>query len=95
MMALEEPTCATTPAPPGAGSTRDDVAPALIDGDPARDAPTFERAAFRPNANVPVATGGPARNRRMLRPGTPLTSAEVAAFIRDRYRGPAVPVGPC
>ncbi|MCJ2011491.1 MetQ/NlpA family ABC transporter substrate-binding protein [Methylobacterium sp. J-076] len=89
-------------APPQLPRSLDDVALAVINGnyaleaglEPARDALALERAEGNPYANVLVTTEGLAKDPRVLRLGTLLTSAEVAQFIRDRYRGSVVPVRP-
>lgn len=89
-------------APPQLPRSLDDVALAVINGNyaleaglvPARDALALERAEGSPYANVLVTTEGLARDPRVLRLGSLLTSAEVAAFIRTRYRGSVVPVRP-
>lgn len=78
----------------------DDVALAVINGNsaleagltPARDALELERADGNPYANVLVTTEALARDPRILRLVDLLTSAEVAGFIRTRYRGSVVPV---
>lgn len=89
-------------APPQLPRSLDDVALAVINGnyaleaglEPARDALALERAEGNPYANVLVTTEGLAKDPRVLRLGTLLTSAEVATFIRNRYRGSVVPVRP-
>ncbi|MWV20522.1 metal ABC transporter substrate-binding protein [Methylobacterium sp. 2A] len=89
-------------APPQLPRSLDDVALAVINGnyaleaglEPARDALALERAEGNPYANVLVTTEALARDPRVLRLGTLLTSAEVAAFIRTRYRGSVLPVRP-
>ncbi|WP_267354826.1 MULTISPECIES: MetQ/NlpA family ABC transporter substrate-binding protein [unclassified Methylobacterium] len=89
-------------APPQVPRSLDDVALAVINGnyaleaglEPARDALALERAEGNPYANVLVTTEGLAKDPRVLRLGTLLTSAEVAAFIRTRYRGSVLPVRP-
>ncbi|MCJ2066872.1 MetQ/NlpA family ABC transporter substrate-binding protein [Methylobacterium sp. J-088] len=87
-------------APPQLPRSLDDVALAVINGnyaleaglEPARDALALERAEGNPYANVLVTTEGLAKDPRVLRLGTLLTSAEVAEFIRNRYRGSVVAV---
>jgi D-methionine transport system substrate-binding protein len=89
-------------APPQLPRSLDDVALAVINGnyalegglEPARDALALERAEGNPYANVFVTTEGLARDPRVLRLASLLTSAEVAAFIRTRYRGSVIPVRP-
>lgn len=89
-------------APPQLPRSLDDVALAVINGnyaleaglEPARDALALERAEGNPYANVLVTTEGLAKDPRVLRLGTLLTSAEVAEFIRHRYRGSVLPVRP-
>ncbi|MCJ2039196.1 MetQ/NlpA family ABC transporter substrate-binding protein [Methylobacterium sp. J-059] len=89
-------------APPQLPRSLDDVALAVINGnyaleaglEPARDALALERAEGNPYANVLVTTEGLAKDPCVLRLGTLLTSAEVANFIRKRYRGSVVPVRP-
>ncbi|KQP62215.1 metal ABC transporter substrate-binding protein [Methylobacterium sp. Leaf112] len=89
-------------APPQLPRSLDDVALAVINGnyaleaglEPARDALALEAAEGNPYANVLVTTEGLAKDSRVLRLGTLLTSAEVAGFIRNRYRGSVVPVRP-
>ncbi|KQO61869.1 metal ABC transporter substrate-binding protein [Methylobacterium sp. Leaf87] len=89
-------------APPQLPRSLDDVALAVINGnyaleaglEPARDALALEAAEGNPYANVLVTTEGLARDSRVLRLGTLLTSAEVAEFIDHRYRGSVVPVRP-
>jgi D-methionine transport system substrate-binding protein len=89
-------------APPHLPRSLDDVALAVINGnyaleaglEPARDALALERAEGSPYANVLVTTEGLAKDPRVQRLGTLLTSAEVAAFIRTRYRGSVLPVRP-
>ena len=78
----------------------DDVALAVINGnyaleaglEPARDALALERVEGNPYANVLVTTEALAQDPRILRLAALLTSAEVADFIRTRYRGSVVPV---
>ncbi|SFL64754.1 MetQ/NlpA family ABC transporter substrate-binding protein [Methylobacterium pseudosasicola] len=78
----------------------DDVALAVINGNyalefglvPARDALALERADGNPYANVLVTTQALAKDERILRLAALLTSADVASFIRDRYRGSVIPV---
>jgi D-methionine transport system substrate-binding protein len=87
-------------APPQLPRSLDDVALAVINGnyaleaglEPARDALALERAEGNPYANVLVTTEALAQDPRILRLAALLTSAEVAAFIRTRYRGSVVPV---
>ncbi|MBE7246258.1 MAG: MetQ/NlpA family ABC transporter substrate-binding protein [Actinomycetospora chiangmaiensis] len=87
-------------APPQLPRSLDDVALAVINGnyaleaglEPARDALVLERAEGNPYANVLVTTEALARDPRILRLAALLTSAEVADFIRTRYRGSVVPV---
>lgn len=87
-------------APPQLPRSLDDVAIAVINGnyaleaglEPARDALALERAEGNPYANVLVTTEGLAKDPRIQRLATLLTSAEVAAFIRSRYRGSVIPV---
>ncbi|WP_287089178.1 MetQ/NlpA family ABC transporter substrate-binding protein [Methylobacterium sp.] len=87
-------------APPQLPRSLDDVAIAVINGnyaleaglEPARDALALERAEGNPYANVLVTTEGLATDPRIQRLATLLTSAEVAAFIRSRYRGSVIPV---
>jgi D-methionine transport system substrate-binding protein len=89
-------------APPQLPRSLDDVALTVINGnyalegglEPARDALALERAEGNPYANVLVTTEGLARDPRVLRLASLLTSAEVAAFIRTRYRGSVIPVRP-
>ncbi|MCJ2054879.1 MetQ/NlpA family ABC transporter substrate-binding protein [Methylobacterium sp. J-070] len=89
-------------APPQLPRSLDDVALAVINGnyalegglEPARDALALERAEGNPYANVLVTTEGLAKDPRVLRLASLLTSAEVAAFIRNRYRGSVLPVRP-
>ena len=89
-------------APPQLPRSLDDVALAVINGnyaleaglEPARDALALEAAEGNPYANVLVTTEGLAKNSRVLRLGTLLTSAEVAEFIGHCYRGSVVPVRP-
>ena len=89
-------------APPQLPRSLDDVALAVINGnyaleaglEPARDALALERAEGNPYPNLLVTTEGLAKDPRVLRLGTLLTSAEVAAFIRTRYRGSVLPVRP-
>ena len=89
-------------APPQLPRSLDDVALAVINGnyaleaglEPTRDALALERADGSPYANVLVTTEGLAEDPRVLRLATLLTSAEVAAFIRTRYRGSVLPVRP-
>lgn len=89
-------------APPQLPRSLDDVALAVINGnyalegglEPARDALALERAEGNPYANVLVTTEGLAKDPRVLRLAALLTSAEVAAFIRTRYRGSVIPVRP-
>ncbi len=89
-------------APPQLPRSLDDVALAVINGnyalegglEPARDALALERAEGSPYANVLVTTEGLATDSRVLRLAALLTSAEVAAFIRSRYRGSVIPVRP-
>ena len=78
----------------------DDVSLAVINGNyaletglvPARDALALERAEGNPYANVLVTTQALAQDERILRLAALLTSAEVARFMRDRYRGSVIPV---
>lgn len=78
----------------------DDVDVAVINGNyalesglvPARDALALERAEGNPYANVLVTTQALAQDERILRLASLLTSAEVAAFINERYRGSVIPV---
>ncbi|WP_426314680.1 MetQ/NlpA family ABC transporter substrate-binding protein [Methylobacterium fujisawaense] len=87
-------------APPQLPRSLDDVAIAVINGnyaleaglEPARDALALERAEGNPYANVLVTTEGLAKDPRIQRLATLLTSAEVAAFIRTRYHGSVIPV---
>lgn len=87
-------------APPQLPRSLDDVVLAVINGnyalegglEPARDALALERADGNPYANVLVTTEGLAKDPRVLRLASLLTSAEVAAFIRTRYRGSVIPV---
>lgn len=73
----------------------DDVDVAVINGNyalesglvPARDALALERAEGNPYANVLVTTQALAQDERILRLASLLTSAEVAGFISERYRG--------
>ncbi|WP_244476538.1 MetQ/NlpA family ABC transporter substrate-binding protein [Methylobacterium sp. Leaf469] len=89
-------------APPQLPRSLDDVALAVINGnyaleaglEPARDALALEAAEGNPYANVLVTIEGLAKDSRVLRLGTLLTSAEVAGFIGHRYRGSVVPVRP-
>lgn len=89
-------------APPQLPRSLDDVALAVINGnyalegglEPARDALALERAEGNPYANVLVTMEGLAKDPRVLRLASLLTSAEVAAFIRTRYRGSVIPVRP-
>ncbi len=89
-------------APPQLPRSLDDVALAVINGnyalegglEPARDALALERAEGNPYANVLVTTESLAKDPRVLRLVSMLTSAEVAAFIRTRYRGSVIPVRP-
>ena len=60
--------------------------------EPARDALALERAEGNPYANVLVTTEGLAKDPRVERLAMLLTSADVAAFIRNRYRGSVIPV---
>lgn len=60
--------------------------------EPARDALALERAEGNPYANVLVTTEALAKDPRVQRLATLLTSADVAAFIRSRYRGSVIPV---
>ncbi|WP_280137100.1 MetQ/NlpA family ABC transporter substrate-binding protein [Methylobacterium sp. ARG-1] len=78
----------------------DDISLPVINGNhaletglvPARDALGLERAEGNPYANVLVITQALSRDGRILRLADLLTSAEVARFIRDRYRGSVIPV---
>ena len=87
-------------APPQLPRSLDDVALAVINGnyaleaglEPARDALALERVEASPYANVLVTAQALAQDPRVLRLAGLLTSAEVAAFIRGRYRGSVVPV---
>lgn len=87
-------------APPQLPRSLDDVALAVINGnyaleaglEPARDALALEKAEGNPYANVLVTTEALARDPRILRLADLLTSAEVADFIRTRYRGSVIPV---
>ncbi len=87
-------------APPQLPRSLDDVALAVINGnyaleaglEPARDALALERAEGNPYANVLVTTEGLAKDPRVERLAMLLTSADVAAFIRNRYRGSVIPV---
>ncbi|MCJ2102920.1 MetQ/NlpA family ABC transporter substrate-binding protein [Methylobacterium sp. E-046] len=87
-------------APPQLPRALDDVALAVINGnyaleaglEPARDALALERAEGNPYANVLVTTQALAGDPRIQRLAALLTSAEVADFIRTRYRGSVVPV---
>ena len=87
-------------APPQLPRSLDDVTLAVINGnyaleaglEPARDALALERAEGNPYANVLVTTEALAKDPRVQRLAALLTSAEVAAFIRDRYRGSVIPV---
>lgn len=87
-------------APPQLPRSLDDVALAVINGnyaleaglEPARDALALERAEGNPYANVLVTTQALAKDPRVARLAALLTSAEVAAFIRSRYRGSVIPV---
>ena len=87
-------------APPQLPRSLDDVTLAVINGnyaleaglEPARDALALERAAGNPYANVLVTTEALAKDPRVQRLATLLTSADVAAFIRSRYRGSVIPV---
>ena len=89
-------------APPQLPRSLDDVALAVINGnyalkgglEPARDALAVERAEGNPYANVLVTMEGLAKDPRVLRLASLLISAEVAAFIRTRYRGSVIPVRP-
>lgn len=87
-------------APPQLPRSLDDVALAVINGnyaleaglEPARDALALERAEGNPYANVLVTTEALAKDPRVERLAALLTSADVAAFIRNRYRGSVIPV---
>ncbi|GJE51973.1 Methionine-binding lipoprotein MetQ [Methylobacterium tardum] len=78
----------------------DDVALAVINGNdaleyglvPARDSLALERAEGNPYANVLVSTQALAKDGRIQRLASLLTSAEVARFIQDRYKGSVIPV---
>lgn len=78
----------------------DDVALAVVNGNdaleyglvPARDALALERAEGNPYANVLVTTQALAQDERIQRLASLLTSAEVARFIQDRYKGSVIPV---
>lgn len=78
----------------------DDVTLAVINGNdalefglvPARDALALERAEGNPYANVLVTTEALAKEARIQRLAGLMTSAEVARFIRDRYKGSVIPV---
>lgn len=60
--------------------------------EPARDALALGRVEGNPYGNVLVATEGFSKDPRVERLVTLLTSADVAAFIRDRYRGSVIPI---
>ncbi|MCJ2127815.1 MetQ/NlpA family ABC transporter substrate-binding protein [Methylobacterium sp. E-045] len=87
-------------APPQLPRSLEDVALAVINGnyalesglDPAKDALGLERAEGNPYANVLVTTEALAQDARILTLSTLLQSAEVAGFIRARYRGAVIPV---
>jgi D-methionine transport system substrate-binding protein len=78
----------------------DDVTLAVINGNdaleyglvPARDSLALERAEGNPYANVLVTTQALAKEERIQRLASLLTSAEVARFIQDRYNGSVIPV---
>ncbi|GJE58836.1 MetQ/NlpA family ABC transporter substrate-binding protein [Methylobacterium trifolii] len=87
-------------APPQLPRSLDDVALSVINGNyaleagltPAKDALGLERAEGNPYANVLVTTQALAQDSRIARLSAVLQSAEVAAFIRERYRGSVIPV---
>ncbi|CAA2144987.1 MetQ/NlpA family ABC transporter substrate-binding protein [Methylobacterium bullatum] len=87
-------------APPHLPRSLDDVALAVINGnyalesglDPAKDSLGLERAEGNPYANVLVTTQGLAQDARIQTLSSLLQSAEVAGFIRERYRGAVIPV---
>ena len=87
-------------APPQLPRSLDDVALAVINGnyalesglDPAKDSLGLERAEGNPYANVLVTTQALAQDARIQTLSSLLQSAEVAGFIRVRYRGAVIPV---
>ncbi|MCC0806838.1 ABC transporter substrate-binding protein [Methylobacterium sp. W2] len=87
-------------APPHLPRSLDDVALAVINGnyalesglDPAKDSLGLERAEGNPYANVLVTTEALAQDARIQTLSALLQSAEVAGFIRERYRGAVIPV---
>ncbi|KAB1071736.1 MetQ/NlpA family ABC transporter substrate-binding protein [Methylobacterium planeticum] len=86
-------------APPQLPRSLDDVALSVINGNyaleaglnPAKDALGLERAEGNPYANVLVTTEALAHDPRVERLSALLESAEVGAFIRERYRGSVIP----
>ncbi|MGY2049194.1 MetQ/NlpA family ABC transporter substrate-binding protein [Methylobacterium sp. JK268] len=87
-------------APPQLPRSLDDVALAVINGNyaleagltPAKDALALEKAEGNPYANIFVTTERLAADPRVQRLSALLTSPEVAAFIREKYRGSVIPV---
>jgi D-methionine transport system substrate-binding protein len=80
----------------------DDVTLAVINGNyaleigltPSKDALALESAENNPYANVLVTMPNLRDDPRIQRLAKLLTSPEVAAFIRERYRGSVIPVNP-
>jgi D-methionine transport system substrate-binding protein len=80
----------------------DDVTIAVINGNyaleigltPSKDALALESAENNPYANVLVTMPNLKDDPRIQRLARLLTSPEVAAFIRERYRGSVIPVNP-
>ncbi len=78
----------------------DDVTLSVINGNyaleagliPAKDALALEKAENNPYANIFVTTKALAQDPRVRRLSALLASPEVAAFIRETYRGSVVPV---
>jgi D-methionine transport system substrate-binding protein len=61
---------------------------------PSKDALALESAENNPYANVLVTMPSLEHDPRIQRLAKLLTSPEVAAFIRERYRGSVIPVNP-
>ncbi|MBB6255310.1 MetQ/NlpA family ABC transporter substrate-binding protein [Nitrospirillum iridis] len=82
--------------------TLPDVTLAVINGNyaleaglqPAKDALALEKAEGSPYANLLVTTPALEHDPRIVRLAQLLTSPEVAAFIRERYKGAVIPVHP-
>ncbi|MEA1674659.1 MetQ/NlpA family ABC transporter substrate-binding protein [Nitrospirillum sp. BR 11163] len=82
--------------------TLPDVTLAVINGNyaleaglqPAKDALALEKAAGNPYANLLVTTPALEHDPRIQRLARLLDGPEVAAFIRERYKGAVIPVHP-